>query len=242
LDDPWKSIEISLFTHNSLRDKAIGIKIFSILNNSAQDYAPEKVDNGKRWKKLNPKQVSSFLKNWGQENNIVLKREKTYKSEMAILLGDAPSIRKGISCWVEEAFFSNEVNIHQFLDTAQLFYDLLHPYYGSIHSAEHKIEMATIQDPRYGKTVLPITLEKGLPGIYWANYFGPDYVERLGRDKLLSAPSYKIKQLSDGGLLLLTAPSPLVHANPEIYSRCQELMDYIGREFFWPNHSPSLKS
>lgn len=40
-----------------------------------------------------------------------------------------------------------------------------------------------------------------LPALYWANFFGPRFVDKLGKQKLESAPGWKLEQLSDGGYL-----------------------------------------
>ena len=43
--------------------------------------------------------------------------------------------------------------------------------------------------------------------IYWANFFGPKLVKKIGREKLLSAPSWKTEELEDGGILLILGPT-----------------------------------
>jgi len=40
-----------------------------------------------------------------------------------------------------------------------------------------------------------------LPVLYWANFFGPRYVDKLGKARIESAPSWKVEQLADGGYL-----------------------------------------
>jgi hypothetical protein len=40
-----------------------------------------------------------------------------------------------------------------------------------------------------------------LPTLYWANFFGPRYVNVLGENKILNAPGWKIDRLSDNGYL-----------------------------------------
>ncbi|WP_448600889.1 hypothetical protein [Thermoflexus hugenholtzii] len=47
-----------------------------------------------------------------------------------------------------------------------------------------------------------------LPALYWANFFGPPYVQKLGREKILKAPAWRIEELPDGGLLYILASSP----------------------------------
>ena len=43
--------------------------------------------------------------------------------------------------------------------------------------------------------------------LLWANFFGPPYVERLGRDFLLDAPGWKVESLPGGGILYVISSS-----------------------------------
>jgi hypothetical protein len=45
-------------------------------------------------------------------------------------------------------------------------------------------------------------LRKGIPSICWAMVFGPPYVRLIGREKLLSAPCFSVKELSNEHLYL----------------------------------------
>jgi hypothetical protein len=68
--------------------------------------------------------------------------------------------------------------------------------------------MSTVMHPRYGKTIIPTDLRKGLPGIYWGNFFGPTITRDIGKDKLLRLPCEKVLALPDNGILLILYPSP----------------------------------
>jgi hypothetical protein len=46
-----------------------------------------------------------------------------------------------------------------------------------------------------------------VPHLYWANFFGPRYVDKLGRECLLTAPVWSVEALADGGLLCVLSPS-----------------------------------
>lgn len=37
--------------------------------------------------------------------------------------------------------------------------------------------------------------------LFWANFLGPKFVRKLGREKILNAPAWKVSDLDDGGLL-----------------------------------------
>ena len=43
--------------------------------------------------------------------------------------------------------------------------------------------------------------------IFWANFYGPAYVEKYGRKFLLGAPGWKKEELDDGGILYVVTES-----------------------------------
>lgn len=45
-------------------------------------------------------------------------------------------------------------------------------------------------------------LERCIPELYWATVFGPPYVEMFGRERLLSAPAYKVEALGPDRVLV----------------------------------------
>jgi len=82
-------------------------------------------------------------------------------------------------------------------------------------------------------------LEDGLPGIYWANFFGPRYVEFLGSERMASAPAHHKEPLQDGGWLLLTSPGPLDHGLPATRACEQALLEHLGRDAFFDRGQPT---
>ncbi|VVB99998.1 Uncharacterised protein [uncultured archaeon] len=55
--------------------------------------------------------------------------------------------------------------------------------------------------------------------IAWLTFFGPELVKKFGREKLLSAPAYKIELLSDGGILLISGPTPNISDKSEYFEK-----------------------
>jgi hypothetical protein len=64
--------------------------------------------------------------------------------------------------------------------------------------------------------------------ISWATYFGPELVQYLKEEKLLSAPVHKIEALDTGGILIFLCPKPLDPENPEIHDVQKRTMDHLG--------------
>ncbi|MFO3796005.1 MAG: hypothetical protein ACK8QZ_01805 [Anaerolineales bacterium] len=83
-----------------------------------------------------------------------------------------------------------------FLDIGKSLYEVLRPTFGWI-------------DFDYGLRTTHEHIEAlELPVLYWANFFGPAYVDKIGRDKILTAPAWAIEELSDDGILYVLASCP----------------------------------
>jgi hypothetical protein len=86
-------------------------------------------------------------------------------------------------------------------------------------------------NPKYGKTILPVNLEKGLPGVYWANYFGKRLVESIGGSKLKSSPNARVIELPNGGVLILVGDSP-VNPNSKYFQNATRIRQHLGDVFY----------
>ncbi len=101
-----------------------------------------------------------------------------------------------------------------FLRFAELLYPHLGPEYGWLDEVGERLHRE--QDVPARK----------LAHIFWANFFGPPYVERYGRDFLLGAPGWRVEELSDGGILYVLSPS---FVNLWQVVREKEVLDYFRR-------------
>jgi hypothetical protein len=100
--------------------------------------------------------------------------------------------------------------------TAYFRHDRYNPeFYAKIYLEIGKA-LYTIIQPTFGWSDLDYGLRTShedieslaLPHLYWANFFGPAYVEKLGRSRIMSAPAWQIQELGDGGILYVLGPSP----------------------------------
>ena len=67
-----------------------------------------------------------------------------------------------------------------------------------------------------------------LPHIYWANFFGPRYVRKLGREWIGNAPGGYVESLNDGGVLYVV--SPALGFSGCSHSYLAQVRDYFGVE------------
>lgn len=64
-----------------------------------------------------------------------------------------------------------------------------------------------------------------LEDLFWVNGYGPEMTERLGRDRLLNAPAWRIDECDDGGVFLWISPLPLSESRNQRYDAVTEYLD-----------------
>jgi hypothetical protein len=72
-----------------------------------------------------------------------------------------------------------------------------------------------------------------LPGIYWINYFGPNYVDRLGKRKFESLNCYKKYRLNDGGFFIQSRESIFDYTGKGNSIEDNRIINHLGREEFF---------
>lgn len=114
-----------------------------------------------------------------------------------------------------------ELHAGRLLYLANNLYQLVRPPYGWIE------RLPTWNPLKAGYTTWEDVEELKLPHLYWANFFGPAYVEKVGKEFLKQAPGWKCEELDDGGLLYVLTPS-LAGTGPVAVVR--EVQSYFGVE------------
>ena len=82
--------------------------------------------------------------------------------------------------------------------------------------------------------------EKGLPGLYWLNMFGPIYTNWFGIDKVnkLAGQLEEIETLSDGSVLVQFGESAASCESDEIISRQRNAIQILGEQGFFDISRP----
>lgn len=222
-------VGLSFFTRQALKKEEFAKQFLKLFFISDSRFAPEYISVGDKWQRIEFEDVEEIARNWPRQINASLERRTDYTSAIAVSMGKAASGYNLVNFWLNKDFFFNLDNIHAFLDFSFRLYNLIRPTYGYIHLTEDSINMSTVYDTKYGKTIVPINLSKGLPAIYWGNFFGPDYVSLIGKTKFLHSSAFRVVEMSDTGLFLRTTDSPL-NIDHETQN---QIMNSIGREFFY---------
>jgi len=78
-------------------------------------------------------------------------------------------------------------------------------------------------------------LQQCLPDVYWTTIFGAPYVKMFGKQKLLSAPAYRVEALNDSLVSIqLTESLENVKANPIAFAETKmQLKSFLGEDAFF---------
>ncbi len=80
-----------------------------------------------------------------------------------------------------------------------------------------------------------------LPDLYWLTIFGPPYVKLFGRERLLSAPAYRVEELPYGMVWIQLSESPLDMRDryDELHAQRQAIKAHLNQNaFFDPGFHP----
>ncbi len=227
------NIGSSFFTRKDLRDRELARLLLSLLC-SKEEFRPAAFQIGQRWIPI----ASDFglvTDHWMATSSINLRNSSEYKAQLTLTMSWSASGKYNTSLfWVEQEYFTDQERIERYLELQIGLYALLEASYGYIHQTQDAIEMSTYRHPIHGRTVRAIDLPNGLPGVFWANFFGPEYVAKVTRAKLLAALCYKVQELFDGGVMILISPSPIgPNLEPNRVAQAR-LRNYLGNQVVRP--------
>jgi hypothetical protein len=92
-----------------------------------------------------------------------------------------------------------------------------------------------VQGANAGSEFVVSSLRHWLPALSWATVFGDAYVRMFGMDRLLSAPAFKVEQLSDSSVYLQLAASlsDLEDNYEEFHATRLLIQEHLGNEAFF---------
>jgi len=189
--------------------------------------------------------LSKFYEMWTSNNiGFGLKSKIPYLSWVDIHVYYKESkLFNEISSIFDERYFKDEGNIDKLLSCAKRLYDWGNVTHGYIYHCEewemkNQFDVPTVLADGGVGFSSGTRLDEGLPGIYWANFFGPVYIDFFGRKKFETVPAYRKEELPDGGFFVLTCKSPFDYGQPEVRRLEERIIDHLGRKAFFEKSRP----
>lgn len=222
------------------RTREAGMKLIDLLMSQDGIYVPQECElwvekERFRRRKFSGDLIDQLLDEWeglhGPLKGFNLLRTNPYRVQFIATLSDFSAFDTfGLD--LETAYVKQSSKTDEVLGLAKKFYGLLGPVWGQLGT------LSMLRKVKQGRfEFLPGTdlLKQGLPDLEWAVFFGSEYVEMFGREKLLSAKCYHIEFLSDGGALLVLTESPFdFEKDPVEFNRIRDsVRSHLGEDAFY---------
>jgi hypothetical protein len=92
-----------------------------------------------------------------------------------------------------------------------------------------------------GCYAIGVQIQVAIPGMYWLNYYGPAYLEFIGRERWLSMPA-PVVESHPKGVLISLGESPYAWKTPEYQQTERAAIAHIGTQYFFSRHDPDRKT
>jgi hypothetical protein len=108
---------------------------------------------------------------------------------------------------------------------------------------DHQNKNYLVTEAKSGTTArfVGTNLEHCLPGVYWANIFGRDYVKWFGEEKFADLPCYCKEKLADGSYYVQSSDDLYYFEKPDAVNYVDAIKQHLGPEAFFDIHNPDRK-
>lgn len=242
-------VSLQLRTNMFLGSTEMGEKILGFLIQVGDIFVPEVFDGGAltggKKAKFDPHDLTLPLKSWTNDRyslGIIAERRHPIETSLHVMATDFLMFdHLGLS--VESKWFSDKRRLDRFVTIAKGLYDISQANSGYIQNWRHERTVGEVMDPAGNIIGYKAPRTRWLlKGLFWADFFGPEYVDMFGRNRLLAAPWYKVENLTDGGVLLFLSESPFEASQPQYQSRKKQLYEYLGEDAFTGDLLPKFRT
>ncbi len=215
-EDPLKLVFEGSFAQQLVLEQALE-PLVQALEQHANGWMPDIVEGRRRrkathasiWKSLDEKSDE-------QSTSIVLHRSEcpaVYLRLMLYFPPLPPELRVALEVQ-PLSFFAEAERCLQFVELVRAWASRYPVSYAVAHSTADR---ALAGAPDFGRDE-KTARQNGFDAIYavfWLNVFGRKLVDTVGRERLLSTPAWRVEELPDGSILLVTWPTAADFASPE---------------------------
>jgi hypothetical protein len=241
-------LHLELRTNLFLGTREMGDKILGYLVKAGGVFLPELFDGGEltngRKVKLDPHDLKLPLDGWADHRyslGIIASRSRPVKTSFVVSSNDFMMFDY-LSLSIDSKWFADSERLEKFVTVAKDLYSITQANSGYIQNwRSERVIGETVDDQGNITGFNPPKVRWTLRGLFWANFFGPEYVNMFGNEKLHSAPWHKIEELPDGGLLGLMSESPFDAVKSEYQSLKKRLYATLGEAAFTGARLPEFR-
>ncbi|WP_163784188.1 hypothetical protein [Myxococcus vastator] len=191
--------------------------ILNALEAHGGEWMPDVIE-GRRRRKYSRTAISKTLEEERTSGSVSIGLYRTTAPalDMTLSLGSTASPAElGISATLQPlSFFSRKERCREFIETVRAWARHIPVTYAMAHGMADRQLAGAPYFGRDGTTSRRDGFDK-VYELFWLNIFGPQLVESVGRERMLSTPAHLVEALPNGSVLLVLRPSAADFASEE---------------------------
>jgi len=194
------------------------IRIFPEL--TPEDYY-YKDDNGPRLEPFDPQRLDTIIKDWDLERNPFMQFGRVDEEQHTWDIDlETASPLMHVSCGIPEPWMQRHPERDaDLVALCEALAPIIHSHLGVCHASEdfRRLTRETLWCGRFG---IP-------QSVFWLNVWGPQVVERFGRDLIESFDWHYLRRFDYGGYLLQLSPELFDCEDPEVEAKRQRALEHF---------------
>ncbi|MBN1203374.1 MAG: hypothetical protein JXB05_00430 [Myxococcaceae bacterium] len=207
-------------------------QVLGAIESMAAELRPDRIRLARRTRKYSRQVLRERLHEayLGDVFHIMLSRAKSPEIMLTLASSEYESgVRSVLSLWVTPfGFFSepghSERRAEHIISFVRELSSRLPLSYGLGHSLA---DLDKSSDPDASDVRSPPRIQEA----FWLNVYGPQLVEQVGRQRMLSTPAFHLEELPGGAVLWLTRPTPADFASEEARLAQARAMVHLRQEW-----------
>jgi hypothetical protein len=242
-------LQTRMYTRATFDDPSLAKKLLVHLLGHAQ-FAPDRFGESEPLKSFFPDLAEEAIQimagSDSRSQTVFFERRRAPRCSYSVRWSRMPHVAFGIcQASVAQGFVARASRLSEWLQFGMGMADICGAYYAScaLHAEavqknrlSWRVADPRAKDPTRGvETVsgVGVNLAKGIPGVYWGNYFNRFYVEWFGREKFDDLPCVAKRWMPGGGIFFTTAPTPFEWNTPEAVTLQNAVKRHLGEDAFF---------
>ena len=173
---------------------------------------------------------------WTRVGGGVFKTGKKWNCVFHVFFFKPPKGGGMSSLWIhiDEEYFRDQERSSRFVDLCKALYSWGKMDHGYVALEDEYRTKNVLGEGGVGGPNLKVAI----PGVYWANFFGPVYVKWLGEERFRTLDGFATERLSDGGWLVFARQVLFEYESRSVKRQEKRLMRHLGREAFFERQRP----
>ncbi len=205
--------------------------------------APEYFDVGEPIRRSFEKEgLEAAVKLWIEDMPLMVSRRSRPRMWAEAFWSKNHGKHRGLFPWGCFASISKGVSDKRLLNLFRFFIEHFEPAYGKCTTSsdsKQKNHLTLKEECGTSEQWIGTRVGSTFPGLYWATYFGPWSLDKIGRERFKNLPAHAVEELG-GGYLVIAYPKSEQTCTPEAHAIEKRIKEQLGEDHFFDRATINL--